>query len=162
MAGAGPPSLSPPSTHTPQLNVLLEFADGIKAQLADMDEKLDALGDAVGAMHEDVKRLVGRPFLELYNEWRERTRGESATRLPSASAAGLAEPATEPHDTSISVGKRVEIVGLQKSHTELNGRVGVVTGFDEAKGKFRVRLGPSQVLALKPANLAVCPPPPRS
>ena len=83
MTGAGPPGLSPPSTHTPQLNVLLEFADGIKAQLADMDEKLDALGDAVGAMHEDVKRLVGRPFLELYNEWKERTRGKSATQLPS-------------------------------------------------------------------------------
>ena len=52
-----------------KLNVLLDFADGIKAQLADMDEKLDALGDAVGALHEDIKRLAGRPFLELYSEW---------------------------------------------------------------------------------------------
>ena len=49
-----------------KLNVVLEFVDAMQSRLTDMDEKLDALGDAVGAMHADVKRLVGRPVLELY------------------------------------------------------------------------------------------------
>ena len=49
--------------------MLLEFTDAVKAQLADMDEKLDALGDAVGAMHEDVKRMAGRPVLDVYKDW---------------------------------------------------------------------------------------------
>ena len=57
----------------PQLNVVLEFVDGIKSQLADMDAKLDSLSSAIGAMHEDVKRLAGRPVLEVIEEWKERT-----------------------------------------------------------------------------------------
>ena len=64
------------------MNVLLEFVDGIKSQLIDMDEKLDALGSAVGAMHEDVKRLAGRPVLEVYREWCERTTKEAGSQLP--------------------------------------------------------------------------------
>ena len=64
------------------MNVLLEFVDGIKAQLADMDEKLDTLSSAVGAMHEDVKRRAGRPFLEVYGEWLERKKA-LGSQLPS-------------------------------------------------------------------------------
>ena len=48
------------------MNVVLEFVDSIKSQLTDMDAKLDALGNTVGAIHADVKRLVGRPVLEIY------------------------------------------------------------------------------------------------
>ena len=66
-----------------RMNVVLEFVDGLKSKLADMDEKLDALGSAVGAMHEDVKRLAGRPFLEVYEEWTKRTLEEVGSKLPS-------------------------------------------------------------------------------
>ena len=69
-----------------QLNVVLEFVDGLKSKLADMDEKLDALGSAVGAMHEDVKRLAGRPFLEVYEEWTKRTLEAVGSKLPSEGA----------------------------------------------------------------------------
>ena len=65
------------------MNVVLEFVDGLKSKLADMDEKLDALGSAVGAMHEDVKRLAGRPFLEVYEEWTKRTLEAVGSKLPS-------------------------------------------------------------------------------
>ena len=68
------------------MNVVLEFVDAVKAQLTDMDEKLDALGSAVGAMHEDVKRLAGRPFLEVYEEWRKRTLEAVGSKLPSEGA----------------------------------------------------------------------------
>ena len=64
--------------------MVLEFVDGLKSKLADMDEKLDALGSAVGAMHEDVKRLAGRPFLEVYEEWRKRKLESVGSKLPSA------------------------------------------------------------------------------
>ena len=63
--------------------MVLEFVDGLKSKLADMDEKLDALGSAVGAMHEDVKRLAGRPFLEVYEEWTKRTLEAVGSKLPS-------------------------------------------------------------------------------
>ena len=65
------------------MNVVLEFVDGLKSKLADMDEKLDALGSAVGAMHEDVKRLAGRPFIEVYEEWTKRTLEAVGSKLPS-------------------------------------------------------------------------------
>ena len=63
--------------------MVLEFVDGLKSKLADMDEKLDALGSAVGAMHEDVKRLAGRPFLEVYKEWTTRTLEAAGSKIPS-------------------------------------------------------------------------------
>ena len=64
--------------------MVLEFVDGLKSKLADMDEKLDALGSAVGAIHEDVKRLAGRPFLEVYEEWTTRKLEAAGSKLPSA------------------------------------------------------------------------------
>ena len=63
------PTLTPTPTPCLQLNVVLEFVDGMKSQLIDIDAKLDALGDAVGAMHKDVKRLAGRPVLDVYDDW---------------------------------------------------------------------------------------------
>ena len=55
------------------MNVILEFVDGMNSKLMDMGEKLDALGSAVGAMHADIKRLAGKPVLDVYNEWSDRT-----------------------------------------------------------------------------------------
>ena len=74
------------------MNVLLEFVDGIKSQLIDMDKKLDALGSAVGAMHEDVKRLAGRPVLEVYSEWSERTTKAAGSQLPQEGTSTRSEP----------------------------------------------------------------------
>ena len=65
------------------MDVLLEFVGSIKTQLSDMDVKLDALGDTVGAIHADVKRLAGRPFLEIYLEWSERVIAPIHTQLRS-------------------------------------------------------------------------------
>ena len=58
----------------------------MKSQLNHMDEKLDALGSAVGAMHEDVKRLAGRPVLDVYREWSERAKEAACSRLPKEGA----------------------------------------------------------------------------
>ena len=69
-----------------QLNVVLDFVDSLKSKLNDMDEKLDALSSTVGAMHEDVKRLAGRPVLELYEEWTKRTLEAVGSKLPSVGA----------------------------------------------------------------------------
>ena len=63
--------------------MVLEFVDDIKAQLVNIDEKLDILGSTVGAIHADVKRLAGKPVLELYAEWAERTLIATGSQLPS-------------------------------------------------------------------------------
>ena len=63
--------------------MLLDFVDGMKSHLTAMDEKLDALGSAMGAMHADVVRLAGRPVLEVYNEWSKRTKIAAESVLPS-------------------------------------------------------------------------------
>lgn len=67
--------------------MVLEFVDGLKSQLSDMDEKLDALSSAVGAMHADLKRLVGRPVLDIYKDWSERTLEKAGTKLQSDGAS---------------------------------------------------------------------------
>ena len=65
---------------------MLEFVGAMNAKLMDMDEKLDALGSAVEAMHEDVRRLAGRPMVEVYNEWSQRTMKSLGSQLPSEGA----------------------------------------------------------------------------
>ena len=65
---------------------MLEFVGAMNAKLMDMDEKLDALGSAVGAMHEDVRRLAGRPVVEVYNEWSQRTMKSLGSQLPTEGA----------------------------------------------------------------------------
>ena len=45
---------------------MLEFVGHLDAKLGDMDAKLDDLRSAVGAMHDDVKRIAGRPMDKLY------------------------------------------------------------------------------------------------
>ena len=57
--------------------VEVEFLEGMQAQLANMDAKLDNLQKDVTAIREDLKRLVGRPVLEVYEEWRERQLAKS-------------------------------------------------------------------------------------
>lgn len=46
---------------------------------------------------------------------------------------------------------RVEIVGT--SRDDLNGQIGVVTTFDEAKGRYGVKLDSGKSVSFKPANI---------
>ena len=64
------------------MNVVLEFVEGIKAQIVAIDEKLDSLTSAVSAMHADLKRLTGRPVLEVYKEWVNRRLNAVGSKLP--------------------------------------------------------------------------------
>ena len=84
--------------------MVLEFVDGLKSQLSDMDQKLDALSSAVGAMHADLKRLVGRPVLDIYKDWSERTLEEAGTKLQSDGASnGLKYSSLIIHDSLILI-----------------------------------------------------------
>ena len=51
----------------------LDFLKGIQTQLASIDVKLTALQNDVSAMREDVRRLTGKPVLEVYDEWVRKT-----------------------------------------------------------------------------------------
>ena len=66
-----------------KMNVVLEFVEGIKAQVMAIDEKLDSLSSAVSAMHADLKRLAGRPVLEVYKEWADTHTHAVGSELPS-------------------------------------------------------------------------------
>ena len=66
-----------------KMNVVLEFVEGIKARIVAIDEKLDSLSSAVSAMHADLKRLTGRPVLEVYKEWADTHTHAVGSELPS-------------------------------------------------------------------------------
>ena len=67
-----------------KMNVALEFLESMKAQLAAIDEKLDSLTASVSAMHADLKRLAGRPFLEIYHEWVANSTHATGSELQSS------------------------------------------------------------------------------
>ena len=69
-----------------KMNIEPEFLEGMNAQIAAIDEKLDLLTSSVSAMHADLKRLVGRPVLEVYTAWATRKVNESDSALPSEGA----------------------------------------------------------------------------
>lgn len=66
-----------------KLDVMLEFVEGMKAQVMAIDTKLDSLTSAVSAMHADLQRLVGRPMLEMYKEWADSTTRAVGSKLQS-------------------------------------------------------------------------------
>ena len=53
------------------LNLVVGFLNVMDKKLQAIDSKLDALQEGVRAMHADLKRLVGRPVLEVIAEQRE-------------------------------------------------------------------------------------------
>ena len=68
--------------------------------------------------------------------------------------------APEPERERAAVGSRVEVHGLLQQ-AALNGRQGVVLGWDEGRARHRVRLDgsssePSEVKSIKPPNLRDC------
>ena len=66
-----------------RMNVVLEFVEGMKAQIAAIDEKLDSLSSSIAAMHKDLKRLAGRPMLDVYKEWADAQTHAVSSELPS-------------------------------------------------------------------------------
>ena len=89
----------------------------------------------------------------------------SSDAAEPAVAAVVAEPApAEPASDQIAVGAPVKLSGL-KTKPALNGKFGVVVGFDERKARYNVRLADNKVRPLRAANLeqvspsdAVAPP----
>jgi hypothetical protein len=95
-----------------------------------------------------VATLLGNPALAVRQ------------RLDAMAFALLPEPEPEPEraQRQFSSGQRVEIHGLTGS-PELNGGTGVVQRYDEAKGRYAVRLfaggdASQRTLAVKPQNLS--------
>ena len=60
-----------------KLDVVIKFLDTMNSRLADMDGKLSAIQEGVTALHEDMKRLTGKPVLEVYEDWRKRQLDEA-------------------------------------------------------------------------------------
>lgn len=64
-----------------KLGIALEFLKGIKSELMNIDKKLNTLSMTVSNMHSDLKRLTGRPMIEVYKDWVEREK-QAASKLP--------------------------------------------------------------------------------
>ena len=55
-----------------KLDMVIKFLGTMHSRLAEMDGKLAAIQDEVTALHEDMRRLTGKPVLDVYEEWRQR------------------------------------------------------------------------------------------
>lgn len=56
-----------------KLDLVFDFMTGMQNQLLAIDSKLSALQSDVSAMRDDLRRLTGKPFLEVYSEWSTKT-----------------------------------------------------------------------------------------
>ena len=65
-----------------KMNVVLEFVEGMKAQIEAIDEKLDSLTSDVSAMHADLRLLMGKPVLEVYQAWADAFTQAVGSTLP--------------------------------------------------------------------------------
>lgn len=72
-------------------------------------------------------------------------------------AGAQAAWAAQAHDTDsapLKPGDVVEVHGLQSASGQaLNGKSGLITKWDETKGRFQVELGMANLQSLKPDNL---------
>ena len=59
---------------------------------------------------------------------------------------------TSPDVAALAPGLEVRLQGL-KMEQEMNGQEGVLLMFDEAKGRWRVKLNSDKLLEVKPENL---------
>ena len=62
-----------------ELGIVLGFLQGLELQLAAVEQRLEALQEDVAALRADLRRLVGRPALDLDAEWlrKRAARGQS-------------------------------------------------------------------------------------
>ena len=65
-----------------KLDIVIDFLSDMQGQLTAINSKLDALQENVVAMRADLRRLTGKPVLEVFAEERRRVL-EQANRLPS-------------------------------------------------------------------------------
>lgn len=69
----------------------------------------------------------------------------------------VADAAARAAVAPLKPGERVEVFGLQsEAGRALNGKSGVITKWDEAKGRFQVELGQANLQSLKRDNLRRC------
>merc|ERR1719253_1990337 len=69
---------------------------------------------------------------------------------PDQPALGMGPPGPPPRPT---MGANVTVTGLTK-HTDVNGMIGEVVGFDDASGKVKVALPNGTIGKVLPVNLA--------
>lgn len=56
-----------------KLDLVFDFLTGMQSQLLAIDSKLSSLQSDVTAMREELRRLTGKPVLEVYREWADKT-----------------------------------------------------------------------------------------
>ena len=69
-----------------KLDVVVDSLADLQSHLNQIGGKLDALQRQVSAMHDDVKRLTGRPVLEVMAEQAARRLRRATSRLPDNQA----------------------------------------------------------------------------
>lgn len=76
--------------------------------------------------------------------------------LKNKSSGELKENVSGESELRLGTGTSVRVVGLQSDKGKVwNEAYGVVTGYDEAAGRYGIDLGGSTYLKIKPANLAL-------
>ncbi|OLQ12411.1 hypothetical protein AK812_SmicGene3655 [Symbiodinium microadriaticum] len=84
----------------------------------------------------------------------ERVRDDRRKKSARDAGAAAARFANEAESGTLQPGDRVEVVGLQSaSGKALNGKQGLITKWDEMKGRFQVDLFMANLQSLKPENL---------
>jgi len=84
----------------------------------------------------------------------ERVRDDRRKKSARDAGAAAARFANEAEAGTLQPGDRVEVVGLQSaSGKALNGKQGLITKWDEMKGRFQVDLFMANLQSLKPENL---------
>jgi chromosome segregation ATPase len=74
-----------------KLDIVVSFLSNINGQLSEMDKKLDMIQQDIASIRSDLKRLVGRPPLDVISDWRRKYLLEISEELPSREAYVEAE-----------------------------------------------------------------------
>eukprot|EP00931_Biecheleriopsis_adriatica_P047737 TRINITY_DN27532_c0_g1_i1.p1 TRINITY_DN27532_c0_g1~~TRINITY_DN27532_c0_g1_i1.p1 ORF type:complete len:407 (+),score=130.09 TRINITY_DN27532_c0_g1_i1:18-1238(+) len=97
--------------------------------------------------------LKGEKVKSDKNKKSARDAGAAAAAAAAAACAAAAAAAVA-ENAPLKLGDRVEVFGLQsQTGKALNGKTGLITKWDQAKGRFQVELGMANLQSLKPDNL---------
>lgn len=64
-----------------KLDIVVSFLSNINGQLSEMDKKLDMIQQDIASIRSDLKRLVGRPPLDVISDWRRKYLSEISGEL---------------------------------------------------------------------------------
>ena len=64
-----------------KLDIVVSFLSNISGQLSEMDKKLDMIQQDIASIRSDLKRLVGRPPLDVISDWRRKYLSEISGEL---------------------------------------------------------------------------------